>query len=876
MRNNWYKLLAIALCALMLVTVAPTAAQTAAEDAEQHLDEALPEAEPRDDAEPHDWEEQPTDALLFWDEPEGKASKATGAKGKETHSDEPLLLGENTIVTTEPYEEVYRPFTPQEDGFYVFFSVSEFDTIGFLYASNDPESAVAEDDDTGTEYNFSFHAKLTAGETYYLRTYFYDKKSGSFSVMIKQLPENACGDNLTWTFDGASGLLTIEGDGQMWELSEMPWHSLLEEIRSVSLPDGLERITEGAFRGCVKLQAVVIPDSVKDIDSYAFYGCSALTSAAIPNGVWNIAGYCFYNCGALESVTLPISLHSVYEHAFTGCTALSTVYYRGTQEQRTRLISYIATGNDLLTNADWQYLGEPCPHVNSWEAETYSDHRYTDLQDDIWHRHSYTATPYSYCSDCRQRFDYGTPEQRSELERHWYDKDDGVCEDCGHVNQCRHLRRESGYWWDDYTVQDVGSDKEHLMSGTYVYYETCLDCGVEIFYEQREGQMLEPHHYNEKDDDGVCYMCGHRNACTHPHGTEERIDWNKSVCYDADDTYHATSGEGYIEQYCPDCLMALEYRYERRYEQEEHEFDAYGYCRVCGHENDGLTTEGVIEWNAADVKFKGTTPYVIANGSAQTPRFTVKNKADGSVMDPKCYSFFYTQNVDAGTGYVFVSFKNGYAGYCRGTFKIYLPATTTTTVANIQAGVKLTWSKVAGADGYVIYRRAWSSTTNGWTDFVRWNNTTALEWTDTKVYAGTRYQYGVKAYFNKRTDPVTGATIGGNVGDNYNLGEVGPLKTTVRITTRTLNSLTAGTKQLTAKWSASGLFTGYQLQISVNSSFTQNATVTYKITNPKTSQKVITNLNSGTKYYVRIRSYHVFNGVTYYGGWSNVLSCRVK
>ena len=293
------------------------------------------------------------------------------------------------------------------------------------------------------------------------------------------------------------------------------------------------------------------------------------------------------------------------------------------------------------------------------------------------------------------------------------------------------------------------------------------------------------------------------------------------------------------------------------------------------YKGDSVTIEGTVEWNAEDVKFKGTTAYVIANGKAQTPRFTVKNSADGSVVDPANYDYEYRENTNAGTGYVIVTFKGDYEGTCRGFFKIYLPPTATTTVENVGNGIKLTWSPVEGAAGYVIYRRAWSSTTDGWTDFVRWNNTTALNWTDTKVYAGTRYQYGIKAYFNKKVDPVTGATIGGNVGDNFNLGEVGPLKTTVRITTRVLNSVTAGTRQMTVKWGASSVFTGYQIQYATNSAFTQNAKAV-KIANPKTVSTVIKSLTSGKTYYVRLRSYHVFNGMTYYGQWSNMKSCKVK
>ena len=282
--------------------------------------------------------------------------------------------------------------------------------------------------------------------------------------------------------------------------------------------------------------------------------------------------------------------------------------------------------------------------------------------------------------------------------------------------------------------------------------------------------------------------------------------------------------------------------------------------------------EGTVEWNKSDLQYKGNTPYRIYNGAAHTPRFTVKDK-NGSVVDPVNYTYEYRENVNAGTAYVIVTFRNAYAGTARAWFKIYLPATTAMSVENVENGIYMQWNAVEGAAGYVIYRRAWSSTTNGWTSFERWNNTPDLNWTDTTVYAGSRYQYGVKAYFARRTDPVSGAQIGGNVGDNYNLGEVGPLKTTVRITTRRLKSLKAGSKQITASWEGSSKFTGYEVQSATNAAFTQDAKTT-KIGNPKTYSTTLKSLKNGTEYYVRVRSYHVFEGMTYYGRWSNVLSVK--
>ncbi len=276
----------------------------------------------------------------------------------------------------------------------------------------------------------------------------------------------------------------------------------------------------------------------------------------------------------------------------------------------------------------------------------------------------------------------------------------------------------------------------------------------------------------------------------------------------------------------------------------------------------GEEINAMIVINPDDVSYLGSTPYVIRTGEEQKPRAAVVNQDTGETLDPSCYRLTYRNNVEAGTAYIVATLRNGYAGQVMKAFKIYLPATETTYVENVEDGIRITWKAVKGAKGYVIYRRAWNLQSSGWTEFKRWNNTTQTNWTDTTVYAGTRYQYGVKAY---PLDPM----------DNFNLGIVGPLKTTVRITSRTLKSVTPGSRSITVKWTGSKNFTGYQIQYATDINFTQNAT-DFKITDPKTYETVIRGLSARKVYYVRIRSYQVFEGMNYYGQWSNVLFCKTE
>ncbi len=295
----------------------------------------------------------------------------------------------------------------------------------------------------------------------------------------------------------------------------------------------------------------------------------------------------------------------------------------------------------------------------------------------------------------------------------------------------------------------------------------------------------------------------------------------------------------------------------------------------------GEVFNGVVKFNEGEVQYKGTTPYLIWNSASAPfePAFTVYEEDGETVIPAENYDYEYKENTLPGTGYLFVYFKGAYTGTAQLFFKLYLPATTKTWVENVTDGISVGWMPVEGAAGYVIYRRAWSSTTNGWTAFARWDNTTETTYLDGhddshKVYAGTRYQYGVKAYFARRTDPVSGEQIGGNVNDNsgnFNLGEVGPLKTTVRITTRKLVQVRSGNKELTVKWEASKNFTGYQIQYATDEAFTQNA-VAIKIEDPATYWTTLKDLEAATVYYVRIRSYHIFENMTYFGEWSNVIS----
>ena len=135
------------------------------------------------------------------------------------------------------------------------------------------------------------------------------------------------GDNLTWVYDPETCALTITGSGDMplWlNVDEIPWHTVAKQIRSVSLPDGLTSIGNGAFIYCEALAEVTIPETVTYIGEYAFSACTTLSEVEIPDSVTEIDVAAFYYCTSLASVKLSKNLVEITAWAFRD-TALTGI-----------------------------------------------------------------------------------------------------------------------------------------------------------------------------------------------------------------------------------------------------------------------------------------------------------------------------------------------------------------------------------------------------------------------------------------------------------------------------------------------------------------------------------------------------------------------
>ena len=98
-----------------------------------------------------------------------------------------------------------------------------------------------------------------------------------------------------------------------------------KKIHSVTIPQSVTSIGDGAFAECEKLDSLTINDAATSIGDWAFDECYALSSLSLGKNITTIGDYAFYDCRILNNVTIPQSVTSIGDHAFEFCYNMDTL-----------------------------------------------------------------------------------------------------------------------------------------------------------------------------------------------------------------------------------------------------------------------------------------------------------------------------------------------------------------------------------------------------------------------------------------------------------------------------------------------------------------------------------------------------------------------
>ncbi len=184
------------------------------------------------------------------------------------------------------------------------------------------------------------------------------------------------------------------------------------------------------------------------------------------------------------------------------------------------------------------------------------------------------------------------------------------------------------------------------------------------------------------------------------------------------------------------------------------------------------------------------------------------------------------------------------------TVKVLPAATAKITTTNLATGIKVTWKKVAGANGYLLYR-------NG-TKIATLSGNANVTYTDKNANTnGAKYTYKVVAKASTGTSTLSKSLA------------------TYKVARPAVSSVTnSASKKMTVKWGKNAKATGYQIQYSTGKTFPSGSkTVTVK--GAANVSKAIGSLTKGKTYYVRIRTYKTAGGRNYWSVWSAAKSVKI-
>ncbi len=149
-----------------------------------------------------------------------------------------------------------------------------------------------------------------------------------------EIISGTCGENASYTFSPATGVLEVDGTGDitdapwiqkkeleedmgMWHMVYFyvePWsEEYVQSIKTVILSEGITNIS---FEYCSSLTSISIP---KSVESIRLYNCPNLSDISIPEGV---TGVDLFKCTSLDELILPDSVKSV---SITYCSNITSL-----------------------------------------------------------------------------------------------------------------------------------------------------------------------------------------------------------------------------------------------------------------------------------------------------------------------------------------------------------------------------------------------------------------------------------------------------------------------------------------------------------------------------------------------------------------------
>lgn len=583
-------------------------------------------------------------------------------------------------------------------------------------------------------------------------------------------------------------------------------------LKEVSLPSELTVIEEHTFSYCDKLRKIILPEKLTTVKNYAFSDCNLLEEVYLPNSLKTVESYAFAGSENLYAVRIPNSVETIGECAFGYYRDLDMYEYlpktnfkiianQGTEaavyakennieilpydhehnfvNKKYRAVSCIYYDDEMdicglkidactgcgMTHTEELEIQHDC--VTTVYKPTYFEKGYSEYR-------CKNCSYYSY-SDYVDCLKLSTPSQLKVT----YTSPDNIglswqtVKDANGYN-VYYKSVEDEY----YTVLDVTSNSTVIkyldFDKTYSVYVTAYMLSKDKNYKV----------YSDKSEEvtaktKVGYVTGLKIKNFDLHSIH--LEWNKvegatsylvySACRETGGEYRITrevTSPEYTDNNLP---YGKSFKYAvvacYQYKSEKLKSSVYptvegktGMSEVAGFRQSKATTKTVtLTWD----KFNGANNYILYKmidgkwkviAKPTSTSYTDKNLITGATYKYaiKAQAVVNSKNMTSPT---YPTLEVGTALPKVENFKVSKTSNN---------AIKLTWNKLAKAQGYVVYRLSGNS----------WKNigtTKSTEFTDKKLNSATKYTYAVRGYYKVGSTNVKSETYPQIVGIT-NLDEV--------------------------------------------------------------------------------------------------------
>ena len=513
--------------------------------------------------------------------------------------------------------------------------------------------------------------------------------------------------------------LTYNSNGDCNAIIETKTNTLIRGCENTKIPSSVTSIGGGAFSGCNGLTSIEIPLGVTSIGNYAFSGCDGLTSIEIPLGVTSIGESAFKYCSGLTSINLPEGVTCIEKETFEYCSGLASIEIPS---------SVTSIGDYAFSDCSGLASIKILPGVTSIGEHTFSGcsgltsieipSSVTSIGKDAFYKCSGLTSieiPSSVTSIGDYAFEYC-----SGLKSIVVSPENKTYNSAGNCNAIIETK----------TNTLIRGCKNTKIPSSVTSIEAFAFCGCNDLTNIKIPSSVKSIGHR------VFWDCSSLTGIEIPSSVTS-ID-GEAFWFSALKTIYGTSGS-YAETF----------------------------AKKNGYQFVDITVPTVTNVKAAAAgknkvkvtwdKVSGATGYIVyarKNGKyAKLGVTATTNYTDTKALDND-YNFYFVYAYKKVTGDKIVTGKCQKYAYAKGT----CVAVTNLKASSVKGGVKLTWTKSAGADGYIVYGKK-TNFKYGYIGMTTKN--TATSYTDTKADKGNYNFYWVFPYhYDKNGKRVIGPICG--------------------------------------------------------------------------------------------------------------------